>query len=227
MKIVKISTNFSDPLINQTPKTNGIWENYKFFVDKKLKKCDYWVVFEGLKNNERCLCPENNVIFITGEPPSFRTYDKRFLKQFSLVITCHKKLQHSNKLLCQQSLPWHIVRNNNKINYDYLKKMKPPVKSKLISIICSNKSFSEGHKRRLMFVSALKNNFKDVDIFGRGINEIEDKSEAIFNYRYHIAIENSRNKDYWTEKLADSYLGFSYPFYFGCSNIQDYFPRLF
>jgi hypothetical protein len=31
--------------------------------------------------------------------------------------------------------------------------------------------------------------------------------------------------NYWTEKLADAFLGFSVPIYHGCPNIADYFPK--
>ncbi len=31
--------------------------------------------------------------------------------------------------------------------------------------------------------------------------------------------------DYWTEKLADAYLGGAFPFYWGCPNVEKYFPQ--
>lgn len=31
--------------------------------------------------------------------------------------------------------------------------------------------------------------------------------------------------DYWTEKLADSYLAGCHPIYYGCPNISDYFEQ--
>ena len=42
---------------------------------------------------------------------------------------------------------------------------------------------------------------------------------------YHIAIENSSSKYYWTEKLSDCYLANTYPFYYGCRNVNEYFPE--
>jgi len=62
-----------------------------------------------------------------------------------------------------------------------------------------------------------------IDIFGRGINEIEDKWDALDRYKYHIALENSVVEDYWTEKLSDAYLAGCYPIYYGCPNIEKYF----
>ena len=46
--------------------------------------------------------------------------------------------------------------------------------------------------------------------------------EAIADY---IALENSSHAHYWSEKLADTYLGWSFPFYWGCPNTSDYFPE--
>jgi hypothetical protein len=39
-------------------------------------------------------------------------------------------------------------------------------------------------------------------------------------------LENSVQKNYWTEKLADAYLSWCVPLYYGCPNIDEYFdPR--
>ncbi len=38
-------------------------------------------------------------------------------------------------------------------------------------------------------------------------------------------MENSIQKNYWTEKIADSFLSWSIPLYWGCPNLTDYFPE--
>src|SRR5437667_94736 len=63
-----------------------------------------------------------------------------------------------------------------------------------------------------------------LDVSGRGIRAIEDKADGILPYRYHVALENSQFPDYWTEKLADAFLGFAHPLYWGCPNLERYFP---
>ncbi|MFH1497951.1 MAG: hypothetical protein ABII82_09015, partial [Verrucomicrobiota bacterium] len=50
------------------------------------------------------------------------------------------------------------------------------------------------------------------------------KAEAVDPFRYHIAVENHLAPHHWTEKLADAFLGFSLPFYFGCPDVAEYFP---
>jgi hypothetical protein len=52
-----------------------------------------------------------------------------------------------------------------------------------------------------------------------------DKDEALAEYRFHIALENSIHHNYWTEKLADPFLRDCFPIYSGCINVAEYFPK--
>ena len=61
--------------------------------------------------------------------------------------------------------------------------------------------------------------------FGKGFKWIETKAEAIDDYEFHVAIENHYAPHVWTEKLADTFLGYAVPIYYGCPNIFDYFPE--
>ena len=58
---------------------------------------------------------------------------------------------------------------------------------------------------------------------GGAIHPFSDKWDAIESYQYHFVLENNEIADYWSEKLADCYLGFALPLYSGCPNIDDYF----
>ena len=99
-------------------------------------------------------------------------------------------------------------------------------KRKELSIICSSKDMTEVHRQRIRFAMHLKAHFGErADFFGRGFQEIEDKWDGIAPYRYHVAMENGCVPDYFTEKLADAFLAGSFPFYYGCANIFDYFPE--
>jgi hypothetical protein len=94
----------------------------------------------------------------------------------------------------------------------------------VMSIICSNKFFTKGHKQRFEFCKKLKNHFKDqIDWFGAGVNPLDSKWDGIAPYKYHITLENSCFDDYWTEKLIDPYMAGSYPIYCGAPNIGNYF----
>jgi len=102
-----------------------------------------------------------------------------------------------------------------------------PNKTKLISVVSSDKVFTPEHRARLEFVSRLREAFGDqIDIFGRGIADFDDKRDVLDTYRYHIALENCSVDDYWTEKLADPFLTLTFPIYHGCPNISHYFSEL-
>jgi hypothetical protein len=233
LKHIKLSHPFkSQYLIRQTPGSSGIWGGYEFHINQEIEYCDYWVVYEGLNNEDQTHCAPENTIIITGEPPSIKKYNSRFISQFSTVITCHTDLNHPHVILSQQSQPWHIgiLRDPHKesvitLSLDDLQNCRRDNKDKLISVICSDKSATRGHRQRLRFVNQLKEHFEDsLDVYGRGFNPIPDKWDAIYPYKYHIALENCSIPNYWTEKLADAFLGLSYPIYYGCSNAASYFP---
>jgi hypothetical protein len=183
------------PMERQTPKHLGIWEDFHFTINKDVSECDYWVVCENLDHPEETVCPKGNTILITHEPPTLGKYKSLFVKQFGTVITCHRNIKHKNPIFQQQALPWHIGRRQrNHVNlswskdYDELISIAPLHKDKEISVISSGKDGSIGHRQRLEFMRILSDHFGDrIDIFGRGINEIEDKWDALARYKYHIA----------------------------------------
>ena len=84
-----------------------------------------------------------------------------------------------------------------------------------------------GHKQRMSFLDALRTKFGDeIDVFGHGIKPVDDKAEGLLSYQFCICIENSAMNDYWTEKIADSFLSYCVPIYYGCKNINKYFDDL-
>jgi hypothetical protein len=231
MFTVKISTGSpSWPFALQTPGGGGIWKNCRFVVDDpSCTVCDAWIVYEDLGEEEEVLCPPERRIFITGEPPFF-SYEKGFLRQFSRIITSHS-FDHPGVIQQQQGLPWHIGRVLQKggdlfrENYDSLCAKKVPEKTMLLSAIISTKRKTPGQILRLRLVEYLKHRLGDrMELFGNGHRPIPCKGDAIFPARYHLVLENHDAPHYWSEKLADCYLGWSFPLYWGCRNLEEYFP---
>ncbi|MFA5314051.1 MAG: glycosyltransferase family 10 [Methanomassiliicoccales archaeon] len=236
MFTVKMSNPVLDfPLERQTPERSSRWGDYEFIINQDMKECDFWIVGEGIRKEEMCRCPPDRTFFITGEPPSVRRYNPIFLHQFSTVLTCHRNIVHRNVIHCHPGLPWYIgmrwskegkcwLKGDSK-DYDELKAMRSVTKDRQVSIITSDKVITKGHQKRLTFVRRLEKEFgNDLDVFITSNMGLEDKWDAIGRYRYHLSIENSIFKDYWTEKVADAFLGLSFPFYHGCPNLRDYFP---
>ena len=52
-----------------------------------------------------------------------------------------------------------------------------------------------------------------------------DSKKWIFGSQFTIAIENSRQENYFSEKLLGPFLALSIPIYIGCPNIKDYFDE--
>jgi len=65
----------------------------------------------------------------------------------------------------------------------------------------------------------------EFDLWGRGFTPIPDKWDGVAPHRYSLAIENFSGPDYWTEKIADCFLSWTMPIYYGCTNIEEYFPK--
>lgn len=223
MKLVKLTFPYAEwPLLRQTPNGEGRWGDYNFIInpDPSIEiRFDYWVVFNFLlKEKETSLC-RNNLILITGEPSDIEPYSTEYVRQFDYVITSQKNIRHKNKFFSPQGLPWFVNKE-----FDELTAIDQINKTKKISVISSSKTRSQGHKKRLDFVMKLKQYFgEEIDLYGRGINDFEDKWNTLAPYKYSIAIENTSQKYYFTEKLMDCYLSLTFPIYFGCANIYDYF----
>jgi len=177
--------------------------------------------------------PHERRIFIAGEPESFHIYRPKFLNQFGTVLSTQRQSKHPNTIRSQVGINWfagvrfHAGAQRFKSILAFEDFEGPaPTKTKLCSVVCSDQAVTKGHRERLAFVNHLKRAFGDqIDYFGRGSRPMPDKDEALADYQFHIALENSRHPDYWTEKLADPFLRGCYPIYSGCTNVFDYFPQ--
>ena len=93
-------------------------------------------------------------------------------------------------------------------------------KTKNISVISSNKTFTDGHRLRHEVIQKFGDK---MDVYGRGYNPIEFKIGGLKDYRFSVVIENCK-RDYWfTEKLIDCFATGTIPIYWGCPSIGDFF----
>lgn len=109
-----------------------------------------------------------------------------------------------------------------KSDYEFIPKWDDRIiqKTKSVSAVSSNKQMLPGHVKRLDIIKAIMNK---VDLFGRGIREIDSKLEALGDYRFSVAIENDKQDNYFTEKITDCFRTGVIPIYYGCPNIGDFF----
>lgn len=222
-------------ILRQTPQRAGISQcgKYQFYVNELIPDPDFVVIRgKSLKHPTTFHVAPENIVLTTSEPYSILSYPKAYCKQFGIVCSCQEQLKHPNVIYTPALLSWYAgMKFDNgsatpQMDYDDFVNVGIPSKSKLISVVTSNKAFTQGHQDRINFVEKLKAHYGDrLDVFGRGFRDFEDKWDVLAPYKYHIAIENSCTNYYWTEKLSDCYLSGTYPIYYGCKNIHDYFPQ--
>lgn len=217
---------------------NNTFDGKKFFLNSDIVDPDYWFVLEDINSEyETAFIDPKNIFYLNVET----SYDKAYFLQKHIKFYMD---QFYNKYGCYTDftknyysdlpfLPWMINNSENenafsehKRNIEFLKKYEPVQKSRLISVICSDKKHTVNHKLRYEFVYNLKKHFGDeLDWYGRGVNKINDKWDGIHQYKYHIVLENDSRNYLVSEKLYDSYLGLSFPFYYGAPNLKNYFNK--
>jgi len=220
MTKVVIIKNWQEPnLLRQTPNSSGVWNNIHFTFEEEVE-CDYVIVLNYSPKLVKLLVPPENVWCLMQEPPNeYFKYRHKANKIYSRVFSQDPTLIGKRYVHTQPALPWHVDKS-----YDFLKEWQPAKKPFKLSCITSNKRDFQGQRRRMEFLEKVKSRLP-LDIFGKGINPIKDKWDALSPYRYSLVIENFKGPNYWSEKLADSFLAWTMPIYYGCTNIEDYFPK--
>jgi hypothetical protein len=237
IKVTTTHPQLSTLFLRQTPKGLGIWKHCEFFVDSEIDRYDWWFVCHesSIREDQTIICDPKHVVFISMEPREWGP--EIFYRQFNHLVACDPSLKHRSIQLLNAITWWagiqvdfadgHIFSPVINQDYDSLSSLKPPVKkSDRISVITSNNSLLPGHLKRLAFIDRLKSSplAEHIDFYGGGHNPIPDKLDALLPYKYHLALENSVIPNYWTEKIADAWLGYCLPIYYGCPTISCFFP---
>lgn len=195
---------------NQTPNKSGVWKNIMGVSD--INEADYYIVLEGFNGS----LPQDKTIFIKREPKFIRDFKPNY-----------KHIIDWDETNC--GITWWINKS-----YDECKAMPYPEKRKKVSCVVSSK-----HDHRANYVKSLFKGESPIDLYGRGHNpsvygdnykgvlEYDGKCKlrGLLDYEFSIVLENSQQNNYFTEKLADTYLSWSLPLYWGCPNIIDLFPE--
>ena len=161
------------------------------------------------------LPPSKNKIAWLIEPvcvaPQHYDYVRNNLMKFDYILTHEKTLldlDYNTKFI-PFGCCW-IPKEEQKV-YD---------KSKNISVISSNKTFTDGHRLRHEVIQKFGDK---MDVFGRSYNPINFKIDGLKDYRFSVVIENCK-RDYWfTEKLIDCFATGTIPIYWGCPSIGYFF----
>ena len=134
----------------------------------------------------------------------------------------------------RSSLPSDLFKPYYNFMYcdDWQTNMKRPRnKTKMMSLILSNKTFLPGHMYRYILTTLLLRTNFNIDIYGRGSHHFkdprskgsfEDSSAPYNDYMYTIAIENTVSDHYITEKILSPISFDCIPIYLGATKVEDY-----
>jgi hypothetical protein len=124
---------------------------------------------------------------------------------------------------------FHVINWWISNSYDSLQTLPYSPKPKKLSTVVSAK-----WEHRNSFFKNLSSLIKFDAYGGYGIKDfvgsnyqrpVKNKEDGIKDYSYSIALENSSQQNYFTEKIADCLLLWTVPIYWGCPNIGDFFPK--
>ena len=209
----------------------------RWTFDPDARSYDALVVYEDLPyppgsrrslRVERLACARANTLFVTTEPTSIKIYGRNYLRQFGQVLSRQpaRVIDHPGHIQRTPPLrPYYGRRLVGKGRHPSVGELARhhPEKSAELSTVCSTKTMTPQLAARYTFVTEAARHLP-LDVFGRGIRPIDEKSEAMDAYRYHIAIENHRAPGHWTEKISDAFLAECLPFYHGDPDIAAAFP---
>lgn len=148
---------------------------------------------------------------VPGITEEIKSNLEEYFKVFKYIFTHDKEL-----LALDSRFKWVPAQGF------WINEPKIYVKTKMISMISSNKAFTEGQKNRLQWVEKIGD---QVDLYGRGFNEIATKEEGLCDYMFSVVIENGVYESYYTEKILDCFATGTIPVYLGSPDIADHFNK--
>jgi len=176
--------------------------------------------------------PRSRRIFVVGES-SVSHHPVTYFDQFGVLVSPFPVHGYQGRWLqSHPAVPWFFGATFRRrearptIGYRDLADLPVPKKRSAVSAVVSTKVVHAGHRQRLRFLEGLKDRLGErLALFGRGFRAIDDKAEAILPFALHLALENTVEPHYRTEKLPDALLGYALPIYSGCPHLDQWLPR--
>lgn len=190
------------------------WDRYNFgltthfYSHRDMLKTDGKPLKKyGMFNEAETIVPEDYKIF---------DRHKGLAKEFVKIFTWSEKLLNEldNAELFAAQCAW-VTNEDSKLC---------DKKSKMVSMICSNKAITEYHHLRIRTARKLKEQGL-VDVFGNldGGQRFEKKEITLDDYRFHVVVENGVSDYYFSEKILDCFVEMTIPVYIGARKIGELF----
>ena len=162
-------------------------------------------------------------IYLQVEPNAIydnRAYLLEHWAKYTYILTFDDALLHlpNSKKYIHPSSTWISVEYANSINIDSKKYQ--------ISSLTGSKASTDGHRFRLDILN--RKGFPIPSVFYRTnvppmTPKCSDKIHLFREFQFSLVIENSRQTNYFTEKLCDCLYTKTIPVYYGAPNISEYF----
>lgn len=174
----------------------------------------FWIddaIFEGIKSD----CPNKYAWLVESRDIAPRSL--QFVKDNAdLVSRSFKYLFTHNKDIYDLAENFIFIPSHA----TWIETPQIYPKSKLVSIVSSNKNWTAGHRKRLEWVDRFR---EHADLFGMGFAPFDDKTKTLADYYFSICIENDAYRSYYSEKILDCFACGTIPVYYGAPDIGDHF----
>jgi hypothetical protein len=228
------STHHPQSWLRQTPCGLGVWNGARFFVDCEPEAADALVVFDVPSGPISTRVPRRRRILFLTEPPVIKRYRRSYIAQFGVVVSPFplnapfgvRVIRSHSALTWWLGTAGYHGRRDERMDFEDLCALAPPAHSRgLLSVVTARPARAPLHYFRLALIERLRERLgSDLTIFGHGVNPIADKFDGIYGFDFHLALENNVEPHFWTEKLADAFLGWAHPLHLGAPRAADDFP---
>tara|TARA_R110000824_G_scaffold73866_5_gene188002 strand:+ start:10964 stop:11842 length:879 start_codon:yes stop_codon:yes gene_type:complete len=189
---------------------------------------EYLIVLGGFRGNDMSVYKDKEkTIGFLLEPRWSANWQRDLDKYCKYVVAQEADMFEGDNII---EYPLFMLTQSTDWHHFYLNSNFP--KFRRMSIVISNYGGKPLERERLELFKALLATDLDIDFYGRNWNVNDsrykgapyNKSDALVNYEYSIAIENCRQKNYLTEKFFDLTACNTVPLYYGCPNVADIYP---
>lgn len=228
-KKVMLLSNWADSermchIWNKMSKGNYRWNNIQIVWEEP---CDYYVIIN---------CPPISI---------FPESKKTILFHMEPLMSQHREMwgdwgnpPKKDFLYCAthdteyNNTEWHISKTYTELCTENI--VKSEELDGVISTVLSDKYKDPGHIRRIDFGKFLDRKGVKLHVFGgskfgwknyKGPLPLHQKDNAMLPYKYVFNAENHEIPNYFTEKLVDGILSECLVFYWGCTNIRNFFDE--
>jgi len=203
-------------LVNSTSEPG--WPNLEIEFNRPIELfVDNFVGYDPNKNSFKILWVKES-----EEISKFKSHAIENHEKFDAVITYDEDVmnQCDNAYFMEFGTAWVFDYDNS------------TDKKFQISHLTGFKEMTEGHRlrKKLYYKQSKIKNPIDFYVSKHGGVEnsfnskiLGESKNPLFDSQFHVCIENSKQKNFFTEKLIDCFVTKTIPIYWGCENIENFF----